>query len=306
MIVASPRTSHATSGRPPHAARPLATILPVTAILWALGASFGWGTADYLAGMQARRSPVVVVVLVSSAVAVVGLTVIVAIRGIAPPGGRELVASFAVGLVGVIGVLAFYRALAIGAMSVVAPIAATSAAVPVLYGVIDGERPAPLQWVGMVMAILGCILAAREGPARLHATQWGLSIGLAVCAMLAIGAQLIAVDIAAAYDPLWTILIARIVVFTAFGIAALVTRPAFGEGRPLDLAVIGVIDAGANVAFAIATTTGLLGIVAVIGSTFPVITVALAHRRLGERLGGGQRAGVVLALAGVVLITARV
>ncbi len=278
----------------------------MTGILWALGASFGWGTADFLAGMQARRSPVVVVVLISSAVGIVGIGTIVAVRGIGPPDGRELVASLAVGVVGVVGVLAFYRALAIGAMSVVAPIAATSAAVPVLYGVIDGERPALLQWVGMVIAIVGCTLAAREGSARLHATQWRLSVGLAVCAMLAIGAQLVAVDIASAHDPLWTILIARIVVVTAFGIAALVTRPAFGEGDPRKLVVIGAIDAGANASFAIATTTGLLGIVAVIGSTFPVITVGLAHRQLGERLGRGQRAGVLMALAGVVLITARV
>jgi drug/metabolite transporter (DMT)-like permease len=278
----------------------------VTGILWALGASFGWGTADYLAGIQARRSPVVVVVLVSSSVGAIGMAAIVVLRGIGPPHGEELAASLAVGAVGVMGVLAFYRALAIGAMSVVAPIAATSAAVPVLYGVLNGERPAPLQWVGMAAAIVGCMLAAREGPARLHATQWRLSIGLAVCAMLAIGAQLIFVDIGAAYDPVWTNLIARTVVVIAFGIGAVVTRPAFGEGKPRDLAVIGATDAAANVSFAFATTTGLLGVVAVIGSTFPVITVALAHRRLGERLGVGQRAGVVLALAGVVLITARV
>src|SRR3954463_13021661 len=98
--------------------------------------------------MQARRSPVVVGVLISYGVGMLGIGAIVLVRGIGPPDGRELLASLAVGLVGVIGVLAFYRALAIGAMSVVAPIAATSAAVPVLYGVIDGERPAPLQWVG--------------------------------------------------------------------------------------------------------------------------------------------------------------
>ena len=147
----------------------------MTAILWALGASFGWGAADFLAGMQARRSPVVVVVLVSSAVGVLGMAAIIAVRGIGPPDGRELVASLIAGGVGVAGVLAFYRALAIGAMSVVAPIAATSAAVPVLYGVLDGERPALLQWIGMVAAIVGCTLAAREGPARLHAAQWRLS-----------------------------------------------------------------------------------------------------------------------------------
>ncbi len=278
----------------------------MTAILWALGASFGWGTADYLAGTHARRTPVVVVVLLSSMVGMAGVGVIVALRGIGPPEGRELVAAIVVGVVGVASVLCFYRALALGAMSVVAPIAATSAAIPVLYGVIEGERPAALQWVGMVVAIVGCMFAAREGTARLHAAHWRLSILLAVGAMLTIGVQLVAVGIASEHDPLWTILIARTVVVVAFGIAALAMRPAFGEAAPRGLIIIGALDAAANVCFAVATTMGLLGIVSVIGSTFPVITVALAHRRLGERLGGVQRLGVVLALAGVVLITARV
>jgi drug/metabolite transporter (DMT)-like permease len=278
----------------------------VTAILWALGASFGWGTADFLAGMQARRSPVVVVVLISSTVGMIGVGVLVALRGIGPPEGRQLVAAIVVGIVGVISVFCFYRALALGAMSVVAPIAATSAAIPVLYGFIEGERPAALQWVGMVIAIVGCTLAAREGTGQQHATHWRLSIVLAVCAMLGIGVQLVSVGIASEHDPLWTIFISRIVVVATFAVAALVTRPAFREGAPRGLIVIGGLDAGANASFAIATTTGLLGIVSVIGSTFPVITVALAHRRLGERLGVAQRAGVVMALTGVVLITARV
>lgn len=278
----------------------------MTAILWALGASFGWGTADFLAGVHARRSPVVVVVLVSSAVGMVCVGAVVAVRGIGPPDGRELIAAITVGTVGILSVLCFYRALAIGAMSVVAPIAATSAAIPVLYGVVEGERPAALQWAGMVIAIVGCTLASREGTAQQHASQWRLSIVLAVAATLGIGVQLVSIDIASAHDPLWTILISRTVVVVAFGAAALLTRPAFREGAPRGLLVIGVLDAAANVCFAVATTSGLLGIVSVIGSTFPVITVGLAHRRLGERLGGSQRAGVVLALAGVVLITARV
>jgi drug/metabolite transporter (DMT)-like permease len=278
----------------------------VTAILWALGASFGWGTADFLAGMNARRSPLVVVVLVSSAVGMAGVGAIVAVRGIGPPDGRQLVAAIAVGVVGVLSVVCFYRALAIGAMSVVAPIAATSAAIPVLYGLIEGERPAALQWVGMVIAIVGCTLAAREGTAQLHASQWRLSIALALCATVGIGVQLVSVGIASEHDPLWTILIARTVVVAAFGTIALITRPAFREGAPRALIGIGALDAAANVSFAVATTAGLLGIVSVIGSTFPVITVALAHRRLGERLGTAQRVGVVMALLGVVLITARV
>ena len=70
-----------------------------------------------------------------------------------------------------------------------------------------------------------------------------------------------------------------------------------------NLAVIGLLDTGANTAFAIATTGGLLSLVAVLGGLFPVVTVALAYFLLHERLAPVQRAGVLLALAGIPLIS---
>jgi drug/metabolite transporter (DMT)-like permease len=209
-----------------------------------------------------------------------------------------------VGVIGLAGAAAFYRALAIGAMSVVAPIAATSAAVPVVVGVVQGDRPTVLQWIGIVAAITGCVLAAGEGEAQKHAANWKLSVGLAVFTTLAIGAQLVFVDIGSRHDPLWTILISRAVVVALFACVAVVTRPPLRDADVRGLAVIGVLDVAANACFAIATTTGLLGVVAVIGSTFPVVTVALARRNLHERLGRVQRTGVILALVGVVLISA--
>jgi drug/metabolite transporter (DMT)-like permease len=292
--------------RPSHADRAVATIRPVTAILWALGASLGWGSADFLAGMQARKSPVAVVVIVSQAIGLTGITILVALRGVGPPSGEQLTASVLVGVIGLAGAAAFYRALAIGAMSVVAPIGATSAAVPVVVGLFQGDRPTALQWVGIVSAIAGCVLAAGEGEAQRHAANWKLSVGLALFTTLAIGAQLVFIDIGARHDPLWTILISRAVVVALFACVAVITRPPLRDADVRGLAVVGVLDVAANACFAIATTTGLLGIVAVIGSTFPVFTVALAHRHLHERLGRAQRAGVVLALAGVVLISAQI
>ncbi len=275
------------------------------AIVWALGASIGWGAADFFAGLQSRRSKVLVVVLISQGVGAAGLGVVVAARGIGPPGGTELVASLTVGVVGIAAVLLLYRALALGAMSVVAPITATSAAIPVIVGVVGGERPTTLQWVGMALAIAGCALASREGKAGEHAVHWRASILLAAGAVLAFGTQLVAIDVAAEYDPLWTILIARLVAVAVFAVAAAVTRPSFAGTDVRGLVAIGLVDIAANACFAIATTTGLLGVVAVLASTYPVWTVALAHRHLGERLGRAQLVGVVAALVGVVAITAQ-
>ena len=278
----------------------------MTAILWALGASLGWGSADFLAGMQARRSPVAVVVMVSQAFGLTGIVLLLLVRGVGPPSGEELGASLMVGVVGLASAAAFYRALAIGAMSVVAPIAATSAAVPVVVGVFEGDRPTVVQWAGMALAIAGCVLAASEGEARHHAANWRLSLGLAVFTMLAIGSQLVFIDIGSRHDPIWTIAISRATVVVLFILVALITRPSLRDADVRGLAVVGVLDVAANACFAVATTTGLLGIVAVIGSTFPVVTVALARRQLHERLGRTQRIGVVMALVGVVLISTRI
>jgi drug/metabolite transporter (DMT)-like permease len=176
--------------------------------------------------------------------------------------------------------------------------------VPVVVGLFQGDRPTAVQWVGMVLAISGCVLAASEGEARNHAANWTLSLGLAVVTMLAIGSQIVFIGIGARHDPIWTIAISRAVVVALFAVVALITRPSLRDADVRGLAVVGVLDVAANACFAIATTTGLLGIVAVIGSTFPIVTVALARRRLHERLGRTQRLGVIFALTGVLCISA--
>jgi drug/metabolite transporter (DMT)-like permease len=236
---------------------------------------------------------------------VVVLVLVVLVRGTPAPGGAPLLAGLLAGLVGFVGGAAFYRALAVGTMSVVAPIGATGAVIPVIVGAVGGERPAIVQWVGMVVALAGCVLASREGAgAPTVAARWRLSIGLAVLSAIAIGAQLVLLGRASTHDAAWAVLLARIVSIGCFGAVALVMRPRLAIAAVPPLLVIGLLDTGANVAFAAATTAGLLAVVSVIGSTFPVITVALAHRRLGERLGGPQRVGVLLALVGVVAISA--
>jgi uncharacterized membrane protein len=84
--------------------------------------------------------------------------------------------------------------------------------------------------------------------------------------------------------------------------AAALTRPRLSRGVMTPLVVIGVLDTTANAAFALAATKGFLSVVSVLGSLFPVVTVALAHIHLHERLARGQRLGVALALAGTLAI----
>ena len=185
-------------------------------------------------------------------------------------------------------------------MSIVAPIVATSAIVPVLAGVLDGERPGVLQWIGIVAAIGGVALASTESGG--DAIDSGKALKLALVAALGIGLSLVFLDRAAEHDALTGVAVARAVAVPILIGFALRVRARVPWRAVPSLAVIGLLDTGANTAFAIATTGGLLALVAVLGGLFPVVTVALAYFLLHERLQPVQRAGVVLALAGIPLI----
>jgi drug/metabolite transporter (DMT)-like permease len=205
---------------------------------------------------------------------------------------------------------AFYRALAIGTMSVVAPISATAAAVPVLVGLIEGERPSTLQVAGMAIALAGVILASREpieegaagGRDPNHA-----AIGLALVAAAGFGTFFVGIDKASATAEVpWVIVVQRCCSLALLVIAALVARPSLPRDGAslLVLAAVGVLDLGANGLYALATTKGLLSVVSVLGSLYPAVTVVLARFVLAERIARVQEVGVVLALAGVVAISA--
>src|SRR5436190_14926948 len=134
----------------------------MVAVLLALSSSLCWGTADFLGGLQSRRRPLVTVLLVAQVAAVaLGVLFVVASRDPFPDLGPAALATGA-GAAGCAALAAFYRGLAIGTMSIVAPISATGAAVPVLVGIVEGERPGPLQVAGIAVAMVGIVLAARE------------------------------------------------------------------------------------------------------------------------------------------------
>jgi drug/metabolite transporter (DMT)-like permease len=265
----------------------------------ALLASFLWGTADFLAGRAGRRHPYVLVAFVGqlAGLAVLGMVLLVrgADAGAVGPGA-------AAGAVGIVGVLAFYRALALGPMSIVAPIGATGAIVPMIAGVAEGDRPSALQWVGVVVALAGVLLASTAPGDETTASKAGPRV--AAVAAVAIGFTLFFLDRAADHDALTGVATARLVAVPVLGLMVLRGRLRAPARSLPELVGIGLLDTGANSAFAIATTSGLLTLVAVLGGLFPVVTVGLAYFLLHERLQPLQRAGVVLALAGVPLISA--
>src|SRR5215207_2708594 len=111
------------------------------AAVLALASSLSWGLSDFLGGFQSRRHPLLSVLVLSQGLALVVLAV--AIAAGAPTGHDAAATAWAVGsgMLGLLGLTAFYRALAIGTMSIVAPLSATGAVIPVLVGLASGERP---------------------------------------------------------------------------------------------------------------------------------------------------------------------
>jgi drug/metabolite transporter (DMT)-like permease len=275
------------------------------AVALALGAAVAWGAADFLGGLKSRAIATIVVVAFGQATGLVLVAAVVAVRGDDPPAGRFFVYAALAGITGAVGIGALYRGLAVGAMSIVAPITATGAVIPVVVGVGTGERPTGLQGAGLALALGGVVLAARQQGGEDLRGRIAAGVGLALLAALGIGSFLVALDAASEGGVAWALLVQRTVCLGLVLAAAALVRPDLSFSR-VDLApmvAIGALDMAANALFAVASTRGLVSVVSVVASLYPVTTVVLARLLLGERIAAAQQLGVVAALAGVVLIT---
>jgi drug/metabolite transporter (DMT)-like permease len=271
----------------------------------ALGASLAWGASDFLAGLKTRRLALLWVLLVSQATGLVLVLTAAIVLGEPLPGRDAALLAAGAGVAELVGFAALYRALAIGTMSVVAPISAMAALLPIAVSLAEGTAPTATQGLGMVLALAGAMLASivvgESGSSRRAAA----GVGLAVVAALGFGAFFVGTDLAADDGALWAVAINRATaVAVLLGVVAALRGPS-----PLDrdqiapLAAVGVLDISANVMFAIALTVGMAAAVSVLGSLYPVATVILARAILHERLSISQRGGVAAALAGIGLVS---
>jgi drug/metabolite transporter (DMT)-like permease len=212
------------------------------------------------------------------------------------------------GLVGAAGLGAFYAALAAGTMGVVAPVAATGAALPVVVGLLRGESPGVLQLVGMVLVLAGVVLAS--GPELSGGTS-ARPLLLAVGAAASFGTVIVLLADGSrgrAGSVVVTLLLMRVASVGVVGPLLVVRMSAQGrrELRPAlpVLAAVGAVDVTANTCFAYASRGGLLSVVAVLSSLYPVVTVLLARQLHRERLLPVQAAGALGTLLGVALLSA--
>lgn len=278
-------------------------------IVLGLCASLCWGTSDFLGGLQSRRHHQLGVMVSAAIVSCALLGAVVAIGAGSPPAIKYLLEGAAGGLSVTIALLAFYRALAIGVMSVVAPIAASGVIIPVVVGIAGGERPSDLRLAGTAVAIVGVLLVSRYRGDGTQAAAPGRSVALAVIAALGFGGQLVALHDAARSAPMWGVLASVVTYLGAVSIAAAVAA-ARGEAVRLSRrAVPGVLALGiawgaATACYAVATRHGQLSAVSVAASLYPAVTVLMARVMLRERVRRTQEVGIVTALAGILMIAA--
>jgi drug/metabolite transporter (DMT)-like permease len=369
-----------------------------------LGLSSGlcWGAADFFGGIQSRRLPALTVAFWSQLAGALALAIALTIEGVRPA-ATGIAWGLAAGVGSGCALVLFYRSLAEGTMSIVAPISACGALVPVTAAVITGNQPGTLAALGVLATVAGVVLvsrphnpgrsaspakkgdgasspspassaksSARSSPpserssAKGSAKRWANSrpsarnsakssatsrpsarssarggrrvVAMALGSALGFGLFYVFVDAGTAStaaaaattgtaaagtaaagaaaaagtagshgSPLWVIAGARMSSLAILSMIALFSRrsPLRWPGRRIGaVALVGIGDTGANLLFAYAATTGNLAVVGVLGSLYPVATVVLARWLLGERLSGGQNAGVILALAGIGLLAA--
>ena len=228
----------------------------------------------------------------------------VIIRDVPLVPGPWIAAGVVAGLAGLVGLSAVYRGMAIGVVGVVSTIAATGPVIPILVGLVLGERPGLLQFVGILVTLAGIgLLAVDRRPQSGGKLVPG--VGLALLAALAFGIFLVAIKYASRPDPLWGVLATRTGSVSALLLLGLAFRSRIRVRRTdmLPLLTVGVLDVSADVFFAFATTIGLLSIVSILSSLYPVATVILARIVLKERMLRLQQVGIGLALAGVLLIS---
>jgi len=276
----------------------------VLGVLLALSASLMWGVADYAGGLLTRSREVFSVVLISQLAGLAVIACVVLLRGVGWPGTEAMLPAAVGGVIGAVTIVVFYLALSYGPVSIVAPVMASSAAIPVVYGFARGERPSALQFAGVIVTLAGVILVSLTTGDGHPRGRRGVAFG--VLAAVLLGVLLVVFSRAAAHDAYWAPLVLRafsiattVVIVLVRGVRVRVDRRVL----PV-IAMIGTLDMLANLAYGVSTTLQLLAITAVLSSLFPLVTVVLARVHLGERVSRVQQGGSVLTMIGVLLVAA--
>ena len=275
--------------------------MPPTGIAAGVFSALSFGAGDFVGAFAARRAGAVVVVAGAHLAGLSALLLAVVVLRPPVPDLDAMLIGVGAGVAGAIGLAALYRGMSLGAMGTVASLSgAGSLAIPLVAGAALGATVAPAQLLGVACAAAAA--AAAGGAAR--DTVGRRALLLAGAAAVGFGAWYVLLDLAArAGDPLWALVFSRAtsaLLATAFAIGR------FERSRfPLALVVTaGLFDVGGNALYVVAREAIPIGLAAALTGLYPIVTMILARFVIGERLTRLGQLGVVLALAGIVLISA--
>jgi drug/metabolite transporter (DMT)-like permease len=277
---------------------------PLTGMAWvmtaAAGAAAGWGFSDFLAGLLARRLPVLTVLIGSRVAAMLPALAVAAARRVPPVWDDRLWLGVLAGLVGLPAMGLLYRAMRDGSPTVVAPVAAVAALVPVGWGLVHGERLGLGAGLGVAAGLAGATMAswpvAGAGRRGRHSANL-----CALGAALGFGLYFVLLPEAGATDPFWALVLARITEGAAALILALALRRCDRTLVAAPIAVVGIADALADAAF-LAAAVAALTPAAVVAALYPAVTLLLNRSLLRERLHTVHLCGVVAAVLSVACL----
>jgi drug/metabolite transporter (DMT)-like permease len=280
----------------------------------ALGSAVLYGSADFFGGLTARRANIITTVFWSQFVGLVLMGMVLPFLPAATVSPRDWVWGFVGGLSGGICVALLYRALAIGAMAVVAPTTAVIAAmIPVAFAFVMGERLRPLTLAGVALALFAIALVSRPASEsgtdskKTKARRLPPGFGLALLSGVAVGIFFLSLARTTTAAGMWPLMAARFSSITLFGLIALFTKRTLRMSRSAATTATagGALDMAANALYMIAARVGPLSIVVTLASLYPASTVILARFVLGERLSWIQIIGIASALAAVAIIVSQ-
>jgi drug/metabolite transporter (DMT)-like permease len=272
-------------------------------VIFGLAASLCWGSGDFSGGLASRRAYAGSVVLADYAVGFVLLVTLALLWKEPVPAPADLLWGGLAGVVGVLGLLAFYSALARGKMGIVAPVSAVlTAGLPVLFSAFTAGLPTLLQLGGFVLAGLAIGLISR--PERTTEPPQGM--GLALLSGCGFGCFFILISRVHPAATFWSLAGAR---FLSIGVLLVLLRlrqrPLLPGMRVAPLVVLaGILDAIGNVLFVLAAHSGHLDVAAILSSLYPAATVGLSALVLRERVMRIQALGILLVLLAIPLISA--
>ena len=277
----------------------------------ALGAlvALAYGSGDFLGGISTKRLPTVTVLLVSQSFGLAAAVVLVVALRDAPPPAHIFVLSAASGVVLVIALGLLFRGLALGRMSIVAPLSAIGGGVlPVVWGLLRGERPSGLALAGVGVALVAAAIVGRgaeHDPAVTISPRLELALGAG--AGMGFGVVFILFAESSSGSGMWPVFIARCASVPVLAVAAVVLghSPRMARADIAPVAGAGLCDVGANALVVLAVRRGLLSLVAPVASLYPATTVVLARFVLHERIGRQRAGGLALGLVGLALIATR-